>query len=208
MLKTMVPCHQHCSWSKAKSFAVMCVFAIVIGSCGHSVSSWTHTAMQKQRNYHCHQPHDDSSDSSILYSFSCMQDMSCNLKRSLQGQLSAVLMQPSFCKFHVAASHWLAHDEGVKTMSCLRYVTLNWTKSHMCGLQLHAKGPLCSSTTAFFGTMPAATSLCLSWNFWHRMQTWNRLMIVQKNTCFSLWEATLGCAILAIVCIDGIVVLF
>jgi hypothetical protein len=29
-------------------------------------------------------------------------------------------------------------------------------------------------------------------------------MIEQENPCFSLWEATLGCAILVIACIDGI----
>jgi hypothetical protein len=48
---------------------------------------------------------------------------------------------------------------------------------------------------------------CLE-SFRHGMQTWNpylsassREMIEQENPCFSLWEATLGCAV---VCIDGI----
>jgi hypothetical protein len=85
------------------------------------------------------------------------------MKRSFQGWLSVVPMQPSFCEFATFTWRHLAHIVLFKV--CHPDNTLNRTKSRVCGLQSHAKRPLCSSTIAFFRTMPAATSLCLSWKF-------------------------------------------
>jgi hypothetical protein len=170
--------------------------------------------VRKQMNYCCRHVTIPVILLHFLHSLVCKAH--CLMKRSFQGWLSAVPMQPSFCEFatftwrHLAGPQRRCHHI-VLFKVCHHDNTLNRTKSRVCGLQSHAKRPLCSSTTAFFRTMPAATSLCLSWKFWHGMQTWNPYlsassweMIEQENPCFSLWEATLGCAILVIVCIDGI----